>query len=477
MRRRFDPGAGRGGLAPALVAGVLTIGCTHAHPARVLPPNAVQPPGASFAGEPHVGPAQDLNVVEDVVVATIRQAAHAPLMSALHLVGRASERLAVRVVELGHLRRHAGEPRDRSGDLGGCYGGPSRAARLTPLPSSRAAVDSLLTLIAGAQIRIDLMIYGWQDDPTGRLVADALAERARSGVRVRLLVDKAAHVIHNPAAARGEPTFLDALACVPNVTLVFAPDACGRFDHRKLAVIDDRVAWSGSMILTDVALRRWRNYSYLAEGPIVADFAAVFASRWRDVGQPAEPPLIRPGSLDVPEDPDLRVRLIETDVGGERSLKSTIYHAVDNATDHIYLSNPYFSDEILVAKLIAARARGVDVRVVLTLRGNIERMNRFSALNANRLFRGGCRVYLYPAMTHVKAMSADGTWAYLGTGNFDELSLRNNREVGLSISGAGAVRQVDETLFLPDMAASEELHALLPAPKGRLALEALSLFY
>jgi phosphatidylserine/phosphatidylglycerophosphate/cardiolipin synthase-like enzyme len=74
-------------------------------------------------------------------------------------------------------------------------------------------------------------------------------------------------------------------------------------------------------------------------------------------------------------------------------------------------------------------------------------------------------------------MSADGTWAYLGTGNFDELSLRNNREVGLSIAGAGAVRQIDETLFLPDIAASEELHALLPAPKGRLALEALSLWY
>ena len=71
----------------------------------------------------------------------------------------------------------------------------------------------------------------------------------------------------------------------------------------------------------------------------------------------------------------------------------------------------------------------------MTLRGNIERLNHFSALNANRLLRGGVRVYLYPAMTHVKAMSADGTWAYLGTGNFDELSLRNNREVGLSIAG------------------------------------------
>ena len=73
----------------------------------------------------------------------------------------------------------------------------------------------------------------------------------------------------------------------------------------------------------------------------------------------------------------------------------------------------------------------------LTLRGNVRLLNRFEALTADCLLRGGVRVYLYPAMTHVKAMSADGAWAYLGTGNFDELSLRNNREVGLSVTSPG----------------------------------------
>src|SRR4051794_39071422 len=104
-------------------------------------------------------------------------------------------------------------------------------------------------------------------------------------------------------------------------------------------------------------------------------------------------------------------------------------------------------------------------------------MNKLSTVTANHLFRAGARVYLYPAMTHVKAMSVDGSLAYIGTGNFDELSLRNNREVALTVRGPDLIRQIDENLFLRDIAASEELLALLPPPRGRLLLEATLLLY
>jgi cardiolipin synthase len=104
-------------------------------------------------------------------------------------------------------------------------------------------------------------------------------------------------------------------------------------------------------------------------------------------------------------------------------------------------------------------------------------LNKYVAVMANRLLRGGARVYLYPAMTHVKAMSVDGTWAYIGTGNFDELSLRNNREVGLTVRGPEVVGQIEENLFRRDIAASEELHALLPSPRGRLLLELFSIWF
>jgi cardiolipin synthase len=462
------------------LAGAAFVGrtCAAGCPERVLPPYAVQPPGASYEGYPAVGGAQVAAIAGEVAHASAAELWHAPLCSAAQITGRTIERLAVRAREMAP--RSLLPPHDRDcglhapEDLGGAFGGPPTPVRLTLIPSSEGAIQSLLGLIATARQRIDLMMYAWEDDPTGREVAAALAARARQGVRVRLLVDRTAFLIHNAPAAENFCTFLDALRDVPNVSVIESPGTFLRFDHRKLAVVDGRAAWSGGMILTEVARRRWHNFAFLAEGPVVAQYDGLFEERWREQGGcPAALDAIGPGT---PIAPNATARMIRTDVG-IRSLKDAIYHAVDHAQHHIYLENPYFSDEILTDKLVAARERGVDVRAVLTLRGNVQRLNRYETLTANRLLRGGVRVFLFPAMTHVKALSADGVWAYIGSGNFDELSLRNNREVALSVTSPTVVCALDQSLFLPDMAISEELTALLPMPPHRLLLELFALWY
>jgi cardiolipin synthase len=116
----------------------------------------------------------------------------------------------------------------------------------------------------------------------------------------------------------------------------------------------------------------------------------------------------------------------------------------------------------LQAKLARARRRGVDVRVVLTLHDVSETVNRANRVTANRLLRAGVRVYLYPGMTHAKAASVDGRWAYLGTGNFDSLSLRRNRELGLAVGPGPVVRELEERLFGADLRPEWELTAPLP---------------
>ena len=453
------------------------------HEAGAVPPNAVIPPGMNLH-QPDVEPAQAIRIVREGLHATFAALARTPVRATATLGARGAERLAIRAREIALIGK-PGCPIHRAGpctcrpvdweDPGGGVGGPPTAARLTYLPDSEPAVRALLALISGARSRIDFMIYGWEDDPTGREVAAALAARARAGVRIRLLVDRTGFLIHNPAAARGEQTFLDALAATPNVALIEPPGTYLRFDHRKLAVVDGRIAWTGGMILTDYARHSWHNFAFLAEGPIVAQYATLFAERWQEQGgAPAGPEPPPP-----PVAANAAVRLLRTDLGGERSLKGAIYHAVDHARRHIYLENPYFSDEILSRKLAAAAARGVDVRAVLTLRNNVARMARFETLVANRLLRDGGHVYLYPKMTHVKALSVDGVWAYIGTGNFDELSLRNNREAGLAVGTPSAVDALDRALFHPDMAASQRLEGPLPPPsmRERVRLFLLALWY
>ncbi len=441
------------------------------HARREIPTNAVQPPGASF--ERQVSPLQWVLDTRYVLHATIDQMVHRPLRSAAAGGLRLGERLSVRAVEVGS---HGPVP---PGHQCPEAGGPCTPARITPLFDSEPAYRALLDLIASARCRIDLMMFGWGDDVAGRPVAAALIARARAGVRVRVLVDRGGFIIGetNAHVARGCPSFLDALKAEPNIGVIEGTDPFFRYDHRKVAIIDDRVVWTGGMILTAPALLRWHNFAFLAEGPIVAQYAAVFAERWETLGGPRAPACPPAPRATPAVAPNAVVRMVRTDLGGHRSLKEAIYGAVDAARHHIYIENPYFSDEILARKLVAAQARGVDVRAVLTMRGDVRAMNRFSALTANQLLRGGARVYLYPAMTHVKAMSIDGHWAYIGTGNFDELSLRNNREVGLTVRGPALVHQIETQLFLRDMAASQPLHALLPSPRGRLLLEVLSLWY
>jgi cardiolipin synthase len=441
----------------------------------------VQPAGASFEGYPAIGVVQKSRILYETVGASTGRFADAPIRTIVQNSQRSTERLLVRareVLPLEIAERALPEPARGAcpcaGEYGGGAGGPPTPARLTLLPDSDLAICALLEQIATARCRIDLMMYGWEDDSTGREVAAALCARAQAGVQVRLLVDRTAFLIHNAAAARGDSTFLDALKAVPNIQVIEPRDPFFRLDHRKLAVIDDRVAWTGGMILTEVARRRWHNFAFLAEGPITASYADVFAERWAELGGGPTIPCEELARSQV--EPNATVRLLRTDID-HRSLKDAIYHAVDHAQHHIYLENPYFSDEILTKKLVAAQARGVQVHAILTLRGNMRQLNQFESLTANRLLRGGAHVYLYPVMTHVKAMSIDGAWAYIGTGNFDELSLRNNREVALSVCTPEVVRALDQTLFLPDMAICEPVVGLLPCPRNRLLLEFLSVWY
>src|SRR5262249_51491126 len=146
----------------------------------------------------------------------------------------------------------------------------------------------------------------------------------------------------------------------------------------------------------------------------------------------------------------------------ENSLRRAVYEAVDRAQHHIYLENPYLTDNGLIIKLAQARKRGVEVSAVLSLHDETAATCHANRVIATRLLRAGIRVYLYPDFIHAKALTVDGCWAYLGTGNFDRLSLRQDYELGLVIGAGSVIAEVEDRVFRPSLRPDWELKHPLP---------------
>jgi cardiolipin synthase len=166
------------------------------------------------------------------------------------------------------------------------------------------------------------------------------------------------------------------------------------------------------------------------------------------------------------------IRVLSTSIHDSQIYRAQL-EAIRRARDYIYIQNAYFSDDNVLYELVRARRRGVDVRVIMASSGDSGTMNLSNEVTINRMLRNGIRVYSYPGMTHVKAAVFDG-WACLGSANFDKLSLQVNKEINLGTSHPEAVQQLLERVFIPDFAASNELHDSIPVGWSHRVAEFIS---
>jgi cardiolipin synthase len=317
-------------------------------------------------------------------------------------------------------------------------------------------------------------MFLWENDAVGRAIAEHLAAKAATGVPVRALVDGGGNLLY------GEPDSAPAadvnrtvcwLAQQPNVQVLRARDGGARFDHRKLVVVDGQIAWTGGRNFCAAAFAEQHDVSITLTGPLAGQLADEFERAWKEQGGGAvgsgqwavgrkDCSCLSTAHCPLPT-ANARARLVGT--GPLRhDLADALFCAIDHARHHVYLENPYLSDARLLLRLMAARRRGVDVRVVLTLSANEAVANHANRVTANFLLRAGVRVYLYQGMTHLKALSVDGAWAYIGTGNFDPLSLRHDYEVGVAIGDGPVIRQLEEQVLDPDFRPDWEMHEPLP---------------
>jgi cardiolipin synthase len=316
--------------------------------------------------------------------------------------------------------------------------------------------------ILAAEASVNLEAYIFQPGDAADMLVDAMIDRARAGVEVRVVLDAiGSSRLRNSAARR-----LSAHGC--QVTF-YQPMTWYRLHrlnnrtHRELLVIDGRVAFTGGAGVADWWYKpmrgpTWRDTMARVEGPIVAALQGTFAENWLEgcgeiLTGPRHWPVLAPAGA-------AEAMLVKSSPADRATVSRVVFQMlIEGAASSIDISTPYFlPDRALRKALVRAAQRGVRVRVVVPGAETDQRLVRLASRRMYReLLPGGIRIFEYrPSMTHVKAMMVDGVWAVIGTTNVDNRSFEHNDEVNVAFRESNVTARLGRD-FEADIAASDEI--------------------
>ncbi|HKA36267.1 MAG TPA: phospholipase D-like domain-containing protein, partial [Thermoanaerobaculia bacterium] len=317
----------------------------------------------------------------------------------------------------------------------------------------------ILEAFRGARRSINMEVYIFNDGKVGTEFARVLAERARAGVEVRLLVDGFGSSLGDleeqmeSAGARVE---------IYKPLRIYSLDRIGKRTHRRIVTVDGHVGFCGGFGVDDRWQgdarnpSEWRDTNIRVEGPVVAQLQHVFLEDWlHTTGEvlhgPGQFPPIEPAG-------DVLAQAVASARSDQSSMaKLQYYMGIQAARKTIWIENAYFvPDHQIRQGLVAAAARGVDVRVIVPGKyidsPNVRLASRF---HYGELLDGGVRIYEYlPTMMHNKVMVVDGIWTSIGSINFVNRSMTKNGEANVSVYDRGFAAQV-ETMIEEDLADCE----------------------
>ena len=324
---------------------------------------------------------------------------------------------------------------------------------------------AMFDAIAKARRHVHLETYILEGDETGRRLADLLVERSRRGVQVSVMYD-AVGGLRTPAEYFDRLREAGVAVCEFNPVSPTAGRkvALNHRDHRKILVVDGRVAYTGGINISDVyasgsasARRRaergagWRDTHLEVRGPAVAAMQRLFLDSWarQDCGTRPDadffPRLGREG------DRVLRVLASSPDLPGN-PIRDALLSAMAGAERSIHVTMAYFvPDPGTLQVLEAAARRGVDVQLVLPGFSDFWAVHAAGRARYGRLLEAGVRIHeRRDALLHAKTAVVDGVWSTVGSANMDFRSFLHNDEVGVVVLGEGFGREM-ERLFAEDV--------------------------
>lgn len=348
---------------------------------------------------------------------------------------------------------------------------PSRASAVDVFHDAASTYDAIEEAIRSAKHHVHVEYYIFEPGVVGERMRDALVERAKAGVTVRLLVD----AMGSAALTR---KFVRSLRDAGVKFATFNPVRFARLrrridfrNHRKIVVVDGRVGFTGGINIADDYVARapekeggrpslpWRDTHARVEGDAVRWLQLTFLDDWH----------FATGYLErAPEyfpDPTLEgstpVQVVSS--GPDRvwePIQKMYFTALGMARTRVWITTPYFvPDDATLTALVSAAMRGVDVRLLLPRQGDSLVVTAAARSYYDTILAAGVRVYEYlPTMIHAKTMVVDEDVAIIGTANLDNRSFRLNFEIALAIYSPDKARDLAEQ-FREDVKSAKEIRA------------------
>lgn len=355
-----------------------------------------------------------------------------------------------------------------------------------------ATYESMFAAIDQAQSTIDMETFILEPDEIGQRFVDALLKKQQQGVQVNLIYDSAGS-LYTPA------TFFQSLRDAGAHVVEYNPlnplNAkkswnLNERDHRKLLVIDGKIAYVGGINISSVYSSgsfggafassggtnkrykeqaesdkkhsksdglAWRDTHVRMEGPVVAEFQKLFIATWENQkGEPLNTPDYFPQPITVGQEV---VRAIGSTPSDPFSvIYVTFISAINSAESQIYITNAYFiPDRQMMEALEEAAERGVDVRLLLPSKTDSSLVSYASRSYYDELLEAGVKIYeRQDALLHAKTAMIDGVWSTVGSTNMDWRSFLNNQEINAVILGPNFANRL-QALYEKDLQDSKEI--------------------
>ncbi|RYZ34121.1 MAG: Cardiolipin synthetase, partial [Myxococcaceae bacterium] len=331
-----------------------------------------------------------------------------------------------------------------------------------------AVFDVMVEEIGRARASINIVMFIWRPGRASDRMIEALSERATRGVTCRVLVDPMGS---GPFEKEVKPK-LEAAGCEAHMFRPLPADENLARNHRKILVVDGKVAVTGGLAIQDEWLgearneKEWRDTNARIQGPVVAQLQQAFAENWQESTGELLPvtdfPTLSQGQPGLDEAGGGWAGFVSSTANPEVTRAERLTQLmVKAAKERLWISQSYFTPNDALMRLLVERAQaGVDVRVLTPGDKNDQpAITLLQRATYDTLLEAGVRIWEYqPSMMHAKTMLVDDRLVLVGSINYDALSFNLLEEGSLVLEDVKAAREL-EAFFLEDVKRAREIHA------------------